>query len=156
MSACKTCSAGVAHHAFKHGSPSGYGYHRCRCALCRAWQRDASRDYYSRHSERMLEADRRRGANNRDRRESRRAWRSNNADAVKTYGDNDKRRRSTIPNPRCGDRWSDAEDAIVLRADISITEKAYMLGRAYASVVVRRCNLISQGVPRNSKREDSA
>lgn len=45
-----------------------------------------------------------------------------------------------IPKPRQG-RFTEAEDKIILREDLSITEICYMLGRAYQSVAGRRCKL---------------
>jgi hypothetical protein len=39
-----------------------------------------------------------------------------------------------IPAPRNGEKWSSAENAIVLRDDITIIEMCYMLGRSYMSV----------------------
>lgn len=35
---CKQCAAGSAH-KFKHGSSTGYRYHRCRCSECCEWRR---------------------------------------------------------------------------------------------------------------------
>jgi hypothetical protein len=43
-----------------------------------------------------------------------------------------------IPSPRNGTRWTRAEDAIVMRDDLSLTEMCYMLGRSYDSVSYRR------------------
>jgi hypothetical protein len=47
-------------------------------------------------------------------------------------------RRKEIPSPRNGLPYTAAEDAIVMRDDISIKEICYLLGRSYSSVVVRR------------------
>lgn len=50
-------------------------------------------------------------------------------------------RRKSIPAPRNGKKWTPAEDATVMRDDLSVTEMAYLIGRSYKAVVGHRAKL---------------
>jgi hypothetical protein len=142
---------------FTHGTLSGYNYHRCRCDLCREAKREydrayreANRDYFAEYERARREADRERIA------ERRRDWHDANREHVAEYHrdwydrnryshsvKNARRRakRARIPGPRNGLPWTLAEDATVLRDDITIVEMCYLTGHSYGSVTGRRRRL---------------
>jgi 5-methylcytosine-specific restriction endonuclease McrA len=41
---------------FKHGTDSGYNYHKCRCEECKTWKQERDRKYYERNRDRVIEA----------------------------------------------------------------------------------------------------
>lgn len=56
----------------------------------------------------------------------------------------DAKRDAAIPVTRRYKPWTPIEDLTILRGDISLTEMAFLLGRSYAAVQVRRSNLRRQ------------
>lgn len=87
---------------------------------------------------------------NADRRQKRRLnGDSNSSGAVKWR----KRIESGIENPVTG-RYSAAEDAILLRDDISLTEMCHMLKRKYPSVSSRRNRLLNPDSVRETSRRN--
>jgi hypothetical protein len=68
-------------------------------------------------------------------------WRQRNRDYLRQQGRERRLKLKRIPNPRKGIKYTPAEDAVVMRDDLSITEMCYMLGRGYQSVAGRRARL---------------
>jgi hypothetical protein len=101
--------------------------------------RRRDRDYYQRNRERIAEQTRDYDERNRDRiTERQREYRERNRDYVTRRQQRERLRRKEIPAPRNGTCWTPAEDAIVGRDDISLTEMCYMTGRSYGAVSKRR------------------
>lgn len=112
-----------------------YGFRRgCRCRVCRCGQKSYSFDRYWRDPDTAR----------RQARESR----ARHLDRVRDYEQRNrttasgiaKRKRRQIKLDALGSRrgrWSEVEDVIALRTDISRTEKAVLLDRPYTSVSAR-------------------
>jgi hypothetical protein len=49
-----------------------------------------------------------------------------------------KRIKVATVGPRTGKRWTAAEDAVILRTDLTNIQKAFILGRTYGAVVTRQ------------------
>jgi hypothetical protein len=62
-------------------------------------------------------------------------------------------RRQTILGPRNGQPWTAAEDAIVLRNDISKVEMCYILGRSHGAVTGRRGRLLGKRPPLTAEQK---
>lgn len=103
-----------------------------------------SRGYHQRNQQK--EADRKRAyaLENREQiAERNRAYRQANREQVhERKRVRAKRVNEAIQPTRKGQRWSDAEDAIVVRDDVGIVEICSMLSRTYHSVMSRRGLLI--------------
>ena len=113
----------------EHGTYYAYRYKRCRCDACLAG-----------NAIRQLERAEARREYNRNR------WHETYAEQ-REYLVSQKRRwdaknRRMVPNARNG-HWTAAEDAIVVREDISTREKSAMLHRNYASIANRKRDLLS-------------
>lgn len=160
---CQTCLAGKLHE-FAHGR-TGYKYHRCRCDTCRnamrerrhrqrvnalsraryadpvvaRKSREKCRVWHASNTDTRREYHRAYREANRSRvSESARTYRERNRDYLKSlYRDRYSALRS-IPAPRKGKAWSQEEDQLVARKDVTVKELAYILGRSYKSVIERR------------------
>ena len=85
-----------------------------------------------------IRAQQRRARNPLKARESIRDWRERNLDYARRQGRKNYQRLRDIPAPNSGKSWTPAEDATVLRDDITLIEMAYMLGRSVGAVHARR------------------
>jgi len=135
---CAKCAGGQPCPTLKHGTKVGYGYHRCRCPKCL----EQKRGYYERNRDQIREYARDYRKHNRERiAEQERDHRERNREYLQRRDARKRQRRKRIPSPRNGQRWTPAEDAIVMRDDIWLTEACYMIGRSYSSVATRRRKL---------------
>jgi len=111
----------------EHGTFYAWRYARCECDTCKvakARSRQKSRDR-SRRSSMNRSAETYHDLREYHRRRRAEWW---------------EKQRRMIQNPRVG-HWTDAEDRIVLRDDITTREKAAMLQRGYSSVLNRMHDL---------------
>lgn len=151
-------------HDHSHGTTSGWSYHGCRCAECRAVHYAYHRAADGRRSKperrlRSREYSRRRhladpewrareyaGRAKPDRQRLREATRehrkSNSAIINRRSLDRSRSIRESL-GIKSGQRrwWSPAEDRIIQRDDISIKEMAFMVRRTPASITARRSRL---------------
>lgn len=138
MSQCKRCQRGEPHE-FRHGTENGRRYHGCECEVCWRSECDRRRDRYRK---RVTDPE----VQQRDRDRARR-WRLQNPerfreDQAQRYARDAqycsaKMKRWAQQQPRQAEAyrpWTSSEDAIALRHDLSITERAYILSRSYGSV----------------------
>ena len=158
-SSCKLCATGTPHD-FKHGL-TGYVRHKCRCDICYSanseykrerYDAKKAKEYYLRNREAARKRWQRYYQENREqiRRTSRDAyWRD--LEVARQRGREHaarnpevkrraQKKKHAIPVTHDGP-WTPAEDAIVLRDDISIFEMCFMLGRSYGSVQGHRSAL---------------
>lgn len=141
---CKKCSAGQPC-KFRHGTTTGYRYHRCGCDPCtdantlatqryrdanrgrlNSWQRQ---NYSGKTRESAL-------ARQREYRQQRRPY----LDARHAHH-LAKMQEITQQGRRARKRWTVDGDQMVLREDISLKEMALLLGRSYVAVKRRRTEL---------------
>ena len=134
---CVRCARGE-EHSFRHGSLHSFAYHGCRCGECLRGARAACRKWRSNNPEK-----RQLGAHGtaRDRHEyyvrNRESYRAHHADQLAKFA-------RAVGNPQRR-RWTANEDVIAMRADISILEIAYLLGRNRGSILYRRGVLAGAG-----------
>jgi hypothetical protein len=97
----------------------------------RAWKRD--------NYEKVRETRRRwNEANSEYYREYSREWYRANSEYVRETNSRYQQSRKAIAAARSYNRWTPAEDAIVMRNDITVMEISHMLQRSFASVNSRR------------------
>ena len=131
---CRRCVAGVPHE-FTHGT-LGYRRHGCKCEECRNADRQDKLDRYQANRERYLELKRAYQERNREALKARQRARRDAPNTLARRREM-KARHALIPVTRRG-RWTAAEEAVVLRDDITLLEMACILGRSYDTVSVKR------------------
>lgn len=112
-----------------HGTPSGWQYHRCDCDVCRDAKRVYKRDERRRRLARArITADH----------GTRRAYAQGcDCDACRTAVARASAERVERTRPgahRHGARWTQQDAETAMRTDITIEERAALLGRTYAAV----------------------
>ena len=136
----------------------GYRYHYCRCRICRASNRDASRAEYAATPERRRAQGRVYYSKNREvmnaKRRARgrapgvdRAYREANPAAIRARAEAKRTARLLVDAraSRSGERWTRAEDLMVTRSGMRDVEIAAALSRTVWGVTGRRRNLKSKG-----------
>lgn len=143
--ACAECADGI-RHPFAHGQ-NGYRRHRCRCEVCLTAytervkrEREIRRANPEQHLKRKRDEAARRGQESKERGLAQhREYHNRNRECRNATERRRKNKMQTrIPSPRNGSRWTAAEDAIILRDDLSLIARCFMLGRSYAAVQARR------------------
>lgn len=142
---CLRCAAGIAH-TFRHGI-TGYGYHRCRCAECSAasraetckWRRSNPQRHHD-HARTAYERVRNNPELVRQAGDRVRKWESRNPESLVAIKSRTAEKRSRARVTRRGN-WTSAEDSVVSRTDITLLEMAYMTGRSYNSIAIRRSRM---------------
>jgi len=132
---CIRCEDGV-QHDWKHGSLSGYRYHRCRCAECKRFMREYSVNRYWNNRDAVLDQKRRQRERNLDAYRDRERSKSRKPETKATQ----KRRQermSRVPVTRLRN-WLPHEKELVSRLDLSVMELAYMLRRSPRSIQAQR------------------
>lgn len=101
-----------------------------------------SREYQARNHESINARNRDRYAHDpalrEERNQAKREWHQRNKEYARHYAVRQRAKILDIPAPRNNTRWTEQEDAIVMREDLSSIELAYMLGRSVEAIRQRR------------------
>lgn len=113
----------------RHGSTSAWAYRKCRCDVCL----EAKREYKARERERAKA----RVVKPEEHGTPTGKWRGCKCQACRQVsidqrqGQQDRTRASAVKH---GTRWSEVEDDVAFRLDLTTEEKAKLLGRTFSSV----------------------
>lgn len=111
-----------------HGTPSGWQHHRCRCEICLIARREYKRAERAARMARPATAPHGTSL----------AYRQGcRCDQCAAMSGEETRRRQARTRPtarRSGARWTGADAEIAMREDLTIEEKAVMMGRTFAAV----------------------
>lgn len=127
---CLRCSRNELHN-FRHGTSNAYSYHDCRCGECVAFMRQQVISWRDLNPEK-------RTAGSHHTEEQRRSYYQRNRASFRRGDQVTRERFSRAVGKPPRRAWTQDEDAMALRDDLTLLEIAYLLGRNRGSILYRR------------------